>query len=1198
MAFTACAVSLSCGNDGAVAPDPLDAVASLTVSADSLRLAIGVPLRLRAEARNGRSEVVDASLAWSSSDEQVATVDSAGVVTAIAPGAVRITARVEGVSDGVDFDAFDPNPPIPPSEFAGRVVSNREVELTWLDGSNSETAIVVRRERIGPSGSGPRVAGSPSVVETTTLGPNTTRFVDTALTPETEYRYAIEACNPAGCTSAAGTVEVVTFPTLELNSPGSLPDGFVGAEYAFDFGVAGPAVSWAVVDGELPPGLVLSSEGRLEGSPTATGAFTFTVQVSGGGQQAEAVVAQRVWIAPEVVTVAVPSGIVGQSYVVALQATGGDGMFQWQVVEGFLPPGLTFSSGGSITGTPTSTGRFPLMVEVETVGVRVSVGLELEVFDPLAVETSSVSPAVIDTPYSESLVASGGDGVYSWSLVGGALPAGLALSSAGLVTGTPSVLGSVAASIEVRSGDGQVAAGTVELTVDEQFQPPVVTTSILPEAGVGAAYSITAQAVEGNGVFQWAVASGSLPPGLTLQGSTGRISGTPGAAGSFPFRLRVSSAGLSGTADVVITVWPALAISTTSLPTGVVGQSYGGTLVVSGGDGAPTFDIVAGGLPGGLSLDPSTGEISGSPSASGSVGFTVEVVNAVGQRAERALSITSYPPASVVTASLPDGAVSSAYSEALAAAGGDGSYTWSLLSGSLPPGIALSGTGLISGSPTTAGVSSFTVRVATGDGQTASKGLSITIAAPPPTVTTSNLPVGMVGSPYSFALSASGGDGSYAWDVVGGALPTGVGLAPSTGLLSGTPSASGVFNVTVEVTSAGQSATRPLALIVSSAPVELERSYLPGGYPGIAYSATPESATGGSGSYVYSVSAGALPAGLSLDTSTGAISGVPTSAGMSFFELTATSAGTSASVVFGLTISTVGPSGLNVFGVNVADVIPSATTRGAIDAALARYEQVLTGDAPDYVLPSSGLEGACLGRGPLLHGQTVDDIVVLMDIGPIDGPGGIAGQAGLCGVIRSSGPYAVIAQLILDSEDLDGFSPAVQFALVWHEIGHGFGLIEGAWVQLGLMTGENGPAPEYIGPQGVTAFQSVLGGSGNPPIEADGGGGTRDSHWDEGFFDSEMMTGFLDPVGNALSALTIAALGDLGWPGANLGAADAYSIPGCSPACTVPAPASGRPPGTLGDRRVPLLDDVIREDLWVRQPDGSLRRISWPNPGG
>jgi hypothetical protein len=1154
-------------------------------------VAIGVPLRLSVTVRNGRSEVIEAEAVWSTSDPSIATVDSTGAVEATAPGSVVITARVEQVSGSVLLDAFDPNPPLSPGDVTAQAISNREVEIRWVDNSNSETDHMVRRESLA-GGAGPSGVSSAGVV-VGALGSDATSFRDSGLLPATSYRYTIEACSDAGC-SAAAEVQATTFDTVVLESLPLLPDGLLGSPYEFALTSTGPPVTWSLADGVLPPGVTMSAAGRLEGTPLDVGDFAFTVAAEGGGQSVTTMLRLRVWAAPEVVTTSLPDGVRATPFEAAFMASGGDGQFVWRVVAGALPSGLALGEDGVLMGTPAEAGSFNFIVEAATVGLHASASVELRIYEPLRISSTAVPNAVVATPFGASLRAEGGDGAYVWTLLGGVLPPGLSLSPQGVLSGTPTSVGSAELTVGVTSGDGQTVLLTLTIVVDEQISPPSVTTTTLQVGGVGAAYSVPLLATEGDGTFRWSLVSGSLPSGMTLQAG-GQLLGTPTVAGTFAFRVEVTSGGLSGTADLSLTVVPALALTPSTLPVGVEGSAYSASIDVTGGDGAPVFAVSSGALPAGLALAASTGQIGGVLSATGSIDFSVRVTNALGQSAEAPFRIVSFAPLAVVTSGLPGGNVSVAYAQSLQATGGDGSYTWSLVAGSLPNGVDLAAAGGLSGTPTVAGTSSFTVQVRSGDGQSATGGVSITVAPMPPSIVTSGLPTGTVDVSYSYGLAASGGDGSYAWSVQAGALPAGITLDPGTGLLSGTPTVSGAFSVTFGVTSAGQTSTRDLALIVATAPITFVRSYLPGGYRNVPYSATPDAASGGGGAFVYSVTAGSLPAGLGLDPSTGRISGLPSGAGMSYFELTATSAGASVSVVFGLTISGAAPGAMNVFGINVADVIPSASVRAAIDAALARFEAAITGDAPDFVLPGVGLEASCGNNGALLHGQTVDDVVIVMDIGPIDGPGGIAGQAGICGLIRTVGPFAVTAQLILDSEDVDRFSPSVQFALVWHEIGHGFGLIEGAWLALGLMTGQDGPAPEYIGAGGVAAFQGMLGGSGNPPIEADGGGGTRDSHWDEGFFDTEIMTGFLDQTANTLSALTIAALGDLGWTGINLGAADAYSIPGCSPGCSITPPSPAAP--SL-DTRIPLLDDVIREDLFVIGSDGRLVRIPWGGAGG
>ncbi len=175
---------------------------------------------------------------------------------------------------------------------------------------------------------------------------------------------------------------------------------------------------------------------------------------------------------------------------------------------------------------------------------------------------------------------------------------------------------------------------------------------------------------------------------------------------------------------------PGLAVTTTSLPDGATGQPYQAQLAASGGEPPYTWSVTQGSLPPGLTLS-NDGVISGTPTAGGSFPFTVQVTDAVSNTASANLSISVTTGALVITTtSLPQGTVSVAYAATLGAAGGVPPYTWSIASGTLPDGLSLNaGTGLISGTPTTDGVSNFTVQVQDAQSNTAQAPLQIVINA-------------------------------------------------------------------------------------------------------------------------------------------------------------------------------------------------------------------------------------------------------------------------------------------------------------------------------------------------------------------------------------------------------------------------------------------------------------------------------------
>jgi hypothetical protein len=343
-------------------------------------------------------------------------------------------------------------------------------------------------------------------------------------------------------------------------------------------------------------------------------------------------------------------------------------------------------------------------------------------------------------------------------------------------------------------------------------QPLNITTTSLPDGDAGVFYSETLQATGGVTPYSWAVISGALPSGLSLNSSTGEISGTPDTGETANFTVEVTDSDAPPSTDqqaLSITINVAnLVITTSSLPDGVVGTPYSQTLAATGGLTPYSWAVVSGSLPAGLSLNSSTGEISGTPTTEETANFTVEVTDSQGtpDTAQQALSITinaAPDPLEITTTSLSDGEVGVAYSQTLQATGGVTPYSWAVITGSLPAGLSLnSSTGEISGTPTAYGTSNFTVEVTDSQAipDSDQQALSIYVAPANLVITTASLPDGTVGVAYSEALQATGGVTPYTWAVISGSLPAGLSLNSSTGEISGTPTTEETANFTVEVT--------------------------------------------------------------------------------------------------------------------------------------------------------------------------------------------------------------------------------------------------------------------------------------------------------------------------------------------------------------------------------------------------------------
>lgn len=567
------------------------------------------------------------------------------------------------------------------------------------------------------------------------------------------YTFTVQASYSTGPnavqTSMQFSLNVVT-PKVSIISPASpLPSAIGGQAYSQIFTASNNTpyvVNWSM--NPNPPGLTMSTAGVLSGIPTGIGTTQFTV--SAFIPQSE-VFDNVLYTITEyagqvaITTKSLPLATVNQAYTAFVQGTP-TGITWSELATTNPPPGIGFvAANAAFTGTPATPGAYSVGVSASAanyLGAQMTYPFYVT-NGPLSITQSSVPAAAVNQPYQTTLTATGGLGPFTWSLSN---TGGFSIAPAtGVITGTPAAAGKVTLTVTLTDATGTQVTANLPLTVNGGL---TITTASLPDDGLNVAYSQTLAATGGTAPYTWAITSGSLPAGLTLNSKTGAISGTPtGPIGLSTFTVTatdstVGPAPLSVQKVFTLNIVAALSITTTALPGGNLGVAYSQTLAATGGRTPYTWSIGSGSLPAGVNLAASTGIISGTPTADGQFSILVVVQDAGGQSARQQLTLViggvltfAPPPAFSAT-------VGTAFSQTLTASGGAPPYTFAVANGTLPAGLALNASsGAITGTPTAPGASTVIFSVTDQRKTPLNATVTITVslpATPPLTFTLGN----------------------------------------------------------------------------------------------------------------------------------------------------------------------------------------------------------------------------------------------------------------------------------------------------------------------------------------------------------------------------------------------------------------------------------------------------------------------------
>jgi hypothetical protein len=674
------------------------------------------------------------------------------------------------------------------------VAGNTQISLSWLASTDSLGVAAYLLERC-------QGANCTGYVQIVSLGGTTTSYTDSGLKSNTVYNYRVRAQDAASNLSAYSNVATATtgsgIAPPVITSSGTAA-ATMGAAFSYQITATNSPASFGA--SRLPTGLTVNTaSGLISGTPTGAGSFTMTLSATNGGGTGSAPLSLAVTetvAPPEITSGRTASGTVGTTFSYQITATNSPTSFG----ASGLPSGLTVNTAsGLISGTPTAAGASNLTLTATNSGGTGSAPLTLTVTATVVhpvITSGGTANATMGTAFSYQIAATNSPTSFGAS----GLPSGLTVNTAsGLISGTPAAAGTSNVTLSATNSGG---TGSAPLTLTVTVAAPVITSNGADGGTVGTAFSYQITATNSPTSFG---ASG-LPSGLAVNTASGLISGTSATAGTSNVTLSATNGGGTGSAPLTLTMIMAAPVITSSgTASGTVAAAFSYQITATN---SPT-GFGASGLPSGLAVNTTSGLISGTPASAGTSNVTLSATNGKGTvTAPLTLTVTATVASPVITSNgAASGTVGTAFSYQITATNSPTSFSTSVL----PSGLAVNTTsGLISGTPTGAGSSSVTLS-ATNSGGTGSAPLTLTVTVAAPVITSSGAAGGTVGTALSYQITATNSPTGFG----ASGLPSGLAVNATSGLISGTPTGEGTFNVTLSATNSGGTGSATLTISVN-----------------------------------------------------------------------------------------------------------------------------------------------------------------------------------------------------------------------------------------------------------------------------------------------------------------------------------------------------------------------------------------------